>query len=296
MVKAVMKIDMKGIVLAGGSGSRLYPMTLSLSKQLIPVYNKPMVYYPISVLMLAGLREILIISTPRDLPFFRELLGDGSHLGLSFHYAVQPKPEGLAQAFIIGREFLAGESACLILGDNIFFGQGLGRQLSASTTIASGAKIFGYAVRDPERYGVAEIDAKGRVLSLEEKPKKPKSQYAITGLYFYDSAVCDRAAELKPSARGELEITDLNRLYLEDGQLELSILPRGVAWLDTGTPESLLEASTFIKAVETRQGLPVACLEEIAYTQGFIGEKELQKSIERHGSSEYAKFLQTLLK
>lgn len=286
---------MKGIILAGGSGTRLYPMTLALSKQLIPVYNKPMIYYPLSVLMLAGLREILIISTPRDLPQFRALFGSGEQLGLQLHYAEQPSPDGLAQAFLIGREFLAGDSACLILGDNIFFGYGLGRQLAQCAALQKGAKVFGYTVKDPERYGVAEIDAAGRVLSLEEKPKAPRSNHAVTGLYFYDASVCDRAASLKPSARGELEITDLNKLYLADGTLSLELLPRGVTWLDTGTPESLLQASIFIQTIEERQGLPVACLEEIAYRQGFIGRAQLEAAIAKLGKSSYAAFLTSLI-
>lgn len=286
---------MKGIILAGGSGTRLYPMTLALSKQLIPVYNKPMIYYPLSVLMLAGLREILIISTPRDLPQFRALFGSGEQLGLQLQYAEQPSPDGLAQAFLIGREFLAGDSACLILGDNIFFGYGLGRQLAQCAALQKGAKVFGYTVKDPERYGVAEIDAAGRVLSLEEKPKAPRSNHAVTGLYFYDESVCDRAASLKPSARGELEITDLNKLYLADGTLSLELLPRGVAWLDTGTPESLLQASIFIQTIEERQGLPVACLEEIAYRQGFIGRAQLEAAIAKLGKSSYAAFLTSLI-
>lgn len=286
---------MKGIILAGGSGTRLYPMTLALSKQLIPVYNKPMIYYPLSVLMLAGLREILIISTPRDLPQFRALFGSGEQLGLQLHYAEQPSPDGLAQAFLIGREFLAGDSACLILGDNIFFGYGLGRQLAQCAALQKGAKVFGYTVKDPERYGVAEIDAAGRVLSLEEKPKAPRSNHAVTGLYFYDASVCDRAASLKPSARGELEITDLNKLYLADGALSLELLHRGVAWLDTGTPESLLQASIFIQTIEERQGLPVACLEEIAYRQGFIGRAQLEAAIAKLGKSSYAAFLTSLI-
>ena len=287
---------MKGIILAGGSGTRLYPMTLALSKQLIPVYNKPMIYYPLSVLMLAGLREILIISTPHDLPQFQTLFGSGEQLGLRLSYAEQPRPEGLAQAFIIGREFLAGDSAGLILGDNIFFGYGLGRLLVKCALLRQGAQVFGYTVRDPERYGVAEIDAAGRVLSLEEKPARPRSNYAVTGLYFYDGSVCDRAASLRPSARGELEITDLNRLYLDDGLLGLTLLPRGVAWLDTGTPESLLQASIFIQTIEERQGLPVACLEEVAFRQGFIGRAQLEAAIERLGKSAYAAFLSSLIR
>lgn len=285
---------MKGIILAGGSGTRLYPMTLAVSKQLLPVYNKPMVYYPLSVLMLAGLRDILIISTPHDLPLFRQLLGNGAQLGLRLAYAEQPKPEGLAQAFIIGREFLAGQAACLVLGDNIFFGPGLGSQLERCTRIEKGAKIFGYQVSDPGRYGIAEIDHQGHVLSLEEKPKNPKSNIAVTGLYFYDASVATRAAQLKPSARGELEITDLNKAYLADGLLDLALLPRGTAWLDTGTPESLLQASNFIQAIEMRQGLPVACLEEIAYQKHFINRQQLNARIDALGSSPYATFLRNL--
>jgi glucose-1-phosphate thymidylyltransferase len=287
---------MKGIILAGGAGTRLHPLTRVVSKQLLPVYDKPMIYYPLSVLMLARLREILIISTPQDLPAFRNLLGDGRSLGLSLSYAEQPRPDGLAQAFLIGREFLAGQPACLVLGDNLFYGHGLTETLQEAATLTKGARIFAYRVRDPERYGVVEFDAHGKALSIEEKPKAPRSNYAVPGLYFYDQEVCNLAASLRPSPRGELEITDLNRQYLGRETLQVSILGRGVAWLDTGTPRSLIEAGTFIEAIEERQGLKVACLEEIAWTNGWIGEPEVRAAAESMGKSPYAAYLHALLK
>lgn len=288
---------MKGIVLAGGAGTRLHPITQVVSKQLLPVYDKPMVYYPISVLLLAGIREILIISTPQDLPLFQRLLGDGTFLGVRFEYAEQPKPEGLAQAFIIGRQFLQGSPACLILGDNLFYGHGLTESVSkAATMVERGALIFAYRVRDPERYGVVEFDQKGHALSLEEKPKAPKSNYAIPGLYFYGKDVSDRAAALKPSARGEYEITDLNRLYMDEGLLRVEMIGRGVAWLDTGTCGSLLEAGNFVEAIEERQGLKVGCLEEIALNQGWIGPDEIRTRASIQGKSRYGDYLRDLIK
>jgi len=286
---------MKGIILAGGAGTRLHPVTKVVSKQLLPIYDKPMIYYPLSVLMLAGVRDILVISTPQDLPLFRRLLGDGKALGMSFSYAEQPKPEGLAQAFVIGRPFIAGQPSCLVLGDNLFYGATLSGIVQNAAKLTAGARIFAYQVRDPERYGVVEFDKSGRALSLEEKPKQPKSHFAVPGLYFYDAQVCDLAASLKPSARGEIEITDLNRLYLQKGTLTVDRLPRGIAWLDTGTHRSLLEASTFIGALEERQGLQIACLEEIALHNGWIGVAEVKAAADSMGRSAYADYLRALV-
>lgn len=285
---------MKGIILAGGAGTRLGPLTSCLSKQLLPVYDKPMVYYPLSVLMLAGIREVLLISTPQDLPHYERLLGDGARLELRIQYATQTAPRGLAEAFLIGESYLDGEGACLVLGDNIFYGADFTRMLREATELESGARIFGYAVRDPQRYGVAEVTAQGQVVSLEEKPQCPKSQIAVTGLYFYDSTVCAKARALRPSPRGELEITDLNRLYLAEGSLSLTQLPRGMAWLDTGTPESLLQAAHFIHTIQTRQGLQVACLEEIAYRCGYIDREQLRTLATQLGPSEYGQYVRQL--
>src|SRR5512133_962695 len=282
---------MKGIILAGGSGTRLYPITKSISKQIIPIYDKPMIYYPLSVLMLAGIRDILVISTPKDIHLYQDLLDDGSQLGIKISYEIQPHPDGLAQAFIIGEKFIGSDPVCMILGDNIFYGHGFGGILNKTAQLDKGAVVFGYYVNDPERYGVVEFDDKGKVISLEEKPSKPKSNYAVTGLYFYGNDVVKKAKSLKPSPRGELEITDLNRLYLEENNLTIKIMGRGMAWLDTGTHETLLHASVYIQTSEERQGLKVACIEEIAYKQGFINRDQLLMLAEPLCKNQYGKYL-----
>jgi len=286
---------MKGIILAGGKGTRLYPLTLAVSKQILPVYDKPMVYYPLSMLMLAGIREVLVISSPEDLPGFQRLLGSGAQWGMTFSYAEQAEPRGIAEALIIGRAFSGGEPVCLILGDNIFYGAGLPEQMQKASRLQKGAVVFAYAVRDPERYGVVEFSAEGKALSIEEKPLKPRSHYAIPGIYFYDGRVAELAANLKPSKRGELEITDLNRIYLERGELDVEILGRGTAWLDAGTHESLLQAANFVQTVEERQGLMIACPEEIAYNNGFIDAEQLRAQAQRYAGNAYGAYLLRLL-
>ena len=287
---------MKGIILAGGSGTRLYPLTKAISKQIMPIYDKPMIYYPLSVLMLANIREILIISTPRDLPVFKELLGDGSQLGLKLEYKVQKHPNGLAEAFIIGEEFIGNDNVCLILGDNIFYGSGLSGLLEEASKLEEGAVVFGYPVKDPRAYGVVEFDKNGKAISLEEKPENPKSNYAIPGLYFYDNTVLKKVKSIKPSARGELEITSVNEKYLEEGKLSVKKFGRGVAWLDTGTHEALLEAANFVQTVQKRQGFYIACIEEIAYQKGWIGEEEVRELAKVMMKTEYGKYLIDLKK
>ncbi len=286
---------MKGIILAGGSGTRLYPLTIAVSKQLMPVYDKPMIYYPISTLLLAGIREILIITTPHDSEAFQRLLGNGSQIGCKFEYKVQPSPDGLAQAFILGEEFIGNDSVVLVLGDNIFYGTGLPALLESKTQVKGGC-VFAYQVSDPERYGVVEFDADQKAISIEEKPLKPKSNYAVPGLYFYDNSVVEYAKSLKPSVRGELEITDINKIYLEKGELEVGVMSRGTAWLDTGTFDSLHEASEFVKVLEKRQGFKISCIEEIAYKKGFINEEQLSESAKKYGKSGYGNYLKSLIK
>jgi len=285
---------MKGIILAGGAGTRLYPLTKSISKQIIPVYDKPMIYYPLSVLMLAGIREILIISTPEDIHLYEDLLGNGQQLGLNLNYQIQPSPDGLAQAFIIGENFIGDDTVCMILGDNIFYGHGFGKVLLDTAALEDGAMVFGYYVTDPERYGVVDFDVKGKALTIEEKPKQPKSNYAVTGLYFYSNDVIDKAKSLKPSARGELEITDLNRIYLEEERLKVRIMGRGMAWLDTGTHESLLQASNYIYTIEERQGLKVSCIEEIAFKRGYIDKEQLVRLAEPLSKNQYGQYLMNI--
>ena len=286
---------MKGIILAGGSGTRLYPLTKAISKQILPIYDKPMIYYPLSVLLLANIREVLIISTPTDIGLFETLLGDGSQIGISITYKVQPSPDGLAQAFLLGEEFLGNDSACLVLGDNIFYGYNFSKLLIEATQVKRGATVFGYYVNDPERYGVAEFDEQGNVLSIEEKPKEPKSNYAVTGLYFYDNTVVAKAKTIKPSKRGELEITDLNKVYLEEKTLNVKLLGRGMAWLDTGTHQSMLQASTFVESIEERQGLKVACLEEIAFRKGWITKEQLTELAKPLLKNQYGQYLMKIM-